>query len=61
MEWLTGIRTAIDYMEEHLKDNISARDAADQVTGSSFYVWKPFIYGNDTNRITGVTERHFPS
>ncbi len=20
MEWLTGIRTAIDYMEEHLKE-----------------------------------------
>ena len=31
MEWLTSIRTAIDYMEEHLKDNISAQDVADQV------------------------------
>ena len=26
MEWLTSIRTAIDYMEEHLEDNISAQD-----------------------------------
>ena len=25
MEWLTSIRTAIDYMEEHLTDNISAQ------------------------------------
>ena len=24
MEWLTSIRTAIDYMEEHLTDDISA-------------------------------------
>ena len=30
MEWLTGIRTAIDYMEEHLTDNISAQDVAGQ-------------------------------
>ena len=28
MEWLTSIRTAIDYMEEHLEDNISAQDVA---------------------------------
>lgn len=26
MEWLTCIRKAIDYMEEHLEDNISASD-----------------------------------
>ena len=28
MEWLTSIRKAIDYMEEHLEDNISAQDVA---------------------------------
>ena len=31
MEWLTSIRTAIDYMEEHLTDDISAQDVADRV------------------------------
>ena len=29
MEWLTSIRTAIEYMEEHLTDDISAQDVAD--------------------------------
>ncbi len=36
MEWLTIIRTAIDYMEEHLEDDISAQDVAKQVFMSSF-------------------------
>ena len=31
MEWLTSIRTAIDYMENHLEDNISAQDVDDRV------------------------------
>ena len=31
MEWLSAIRTAIDYMEKHLADDISAQDVADQV------------------------------
>ena len=31
MEWLSSIRTAIDYMEEHLTDDISAQDVADRV------------------------------
>ncbi len=42
MEWLTGIRTAIDYMEEHLKDNISAQDVADQVYLSPFFLQRGF-------------------
>ena len=29
MEWITCIRTAIDYMEKHLEDDISAQDVAD--------------------------------
>ena len=37
MEWLTSIRKAIDYMEEHLEDNISAQDVAGQVFMSSFF------------------------
>ena len=42
MEWLTCIRKAIDYMEEHLEDNISAQDVADQVAMSSFFFQKGF-------------------
>ena len=36
MEWLTSIRTAIDYMEEHLEDDSSAQDVADRVYLSPF-------------------------
>ena len=31
MEWLSAIRTAIDYMEMHLTDDINAQDVAGQV------------------------------
>ena len=37
MEWLTSIRTAIDYIEEHLTDNISAQDVTDRVYGFTFW------------------------
>ena len=42
MEWLTCIRKAIDYMEEHLEDNISTQDVAKQVFMSSFFFQKGF-------------------
>ena len=42
MEWLTSIRTAIDYMEQHLEEDISAQDVADQVFLSSFFLQKGF-------------------
>ena len=42
MEWLTGIRTAIDYMEKHLEDDISAQDVADQVFLSPFFLQRGF-------------------
>ena len=42
MEWLTSIRKAVDYMEEHLEDDISAQDVADQVFASSFFFQKGF-------------------
>ena len=42
MEWLTSIRTAIDYMEEHLTDNIRAQDVADRVYLSPFFLQKGF-------------------
>ena len=42
MEWLTSIRTAIDYMEEHLTDDISVQDVADRVYLSPFFLHKGF-------------------
>ena len=42
MEWLTCIRTAIDYMENHLKDDISAQDVADQVYLSPYFLQRGF-------------------
>ena len=42
MEWLTSIRIAIDYMEEHLTDDISAQDVADRVYLSPFFLQKGF-------------------
>ncbi len=42
MDWLTNIRTAIDYIERHLSDNISAQDVADQVYISPFFLQKGF-------------------
>ena len=42
MEWLTSIRFAIDYMEDHLEDNISAQDVADHVYLSPFFLQKGF-------------------
>lgn len=42
MEWLTGLRQAIDYMERHLLDDISAEDIADEVHISPFYLQNGF-------------------
>ncbi len=42
MEWLTCIRKAIDYMEHHLTDDISAQEVADQVYLSPFFLQKGF-------------------
>ena len=42
MEWLNSIRTAIDYMEEHLEDDISAQDVADRVFLSPFFLQRGF-------------------
>ena len=42
MEWLTSIRTAIDYMEQHLEEDISAQDVADQVYISPFFLQRGF-------------------
>ena len=42
MEWLTCVRTAIDYIEKHLTDDISVQDVADQVYFSPFFLQKGF-------------------
>ena len=42
MEWLSAIRTAIDYMEKHLTDDISAQDVAEQVYLSPFFLQRGF-------------------
>ena len=42
MEWLTSIRTAIDYMEEHLTDDISAQDVANRVHLSPIFLQRGF-------------------
>ena len=42
MDWLTSIRKAIEYMESHLEENITAQDVADQVFMSSFFFQKGF-------------------
>ena len=42
MEWLTGIRTAINYMEEHLRDDIDVTDIAKQVYISPFFLSRGF-------------------
>ena len=42
MEWQASIRRAIGYMEEHLQDDISAQDVAEQVYLSQFFLQKGF-------------------
>ena len=49
MEWLTAIRTAVDYMEERLTDDVSVRDVAERVFVSPFFLQRGF------SMITGYT------
>lgn len=42
MNWLASLRKAVDYMEEHLCENISADDVAKDCAISSFYLQKGF-------------------
>lgn len=42
MEWTTSLKCAIDYMETHLLEDISAGDVADAVHVSPFYFQKGF-------------------
>ena len=42
MEWLSAIRTAVDFMEEHLTDGICVQDVADAVYISPFFLQRGF-------------------
>ncbi len=42
MEWIDAIRNGIEYIEEHITDDITAEDVADHVNMSSFYFQKGF-------------------
>ncbi|MBR4205577.1 MAG: AraC family transcriptional regulator [Clostridia bacterium] len=42
MELLASVRKAIEYMEEHLTDDVSTQDVADQVYLSPFFLQKGF-------------------
>ena len=42
MEWLTAVRTVIDYIEAHLEEDIGAEDAAAQVFLSPFALQRGF-------------------
>ena len=42
MDWLTGIRTAIGYMEAHLREDITVRDVAEQIYISPYFLQRGF-------------------
>ena len=42
MEWLTCVRTAIEYMENHLTENVGVEDVAKKVYLSPFFLQKGF-------------------
>ena len=42
MEWTNAIQSAVEYIEQHITDDISAEDVADHVYMSSFYFQKGF-------------------
>ena len=42
MEWLTCVRTSIEYIESHITEDISTQQVADQVHLSPFFLQKGF-------------------
>ena len=56
MEWLSGIRTAISYMEEHLTDDISAQDDCRLHCGCfrPGYLHVDMIFADDAYRNQGI-------
>jgi len=49
MEWLQSLNLAINYMEEHLTDNITCEDVAENIYISNFHFQRTF------NLLTGLT------
>lgn len=43
MEWLIAIRKSIDYIETHLKEDITVQDIANQVFLSSLHFQRDFL------------------
>ena len=43
MEWLTAIRGAVSYAEDHLTDNVSLDDVARAVHLSPFFLHLPLL------------------
>ena len=52
MDWLTCIRTSIEYMESHLQDDVRVQDVAAQVNLSPFFLQRGFSQATGF----GVTE-----
>lgn len=42
MDWVTGIHQAIQYIEQHLREELTIRDIAQQAALSPFYFQKSF-------------------
>ena len=42
MDWISGIQRALDYVEEHLTDEIDYQEAARQACSSSFHFQRMF-------------------
>ncbi|MBE5961427.1 MAG: AraC family transcriptional regulator [Lachnospiraceae bacterium] len=53
MEWMRTLQTAINYMEEHLLDDINYEDVARQVNTSSYHFHRTFSF------IAGMTANEY--
>ena len=42
MEWTKAIREAVDYIEDHMTEEITLKDVSDHVNISPFYFHKGF-------------------
>ncbi|HEX3025792.1 MAG TPA: AraC family transcriptional regulator, partial [Clostridia bacterium] len=42
MDWITGVQKAIDYVEDHITENIDYEEVAKQAYSSSFHFQRVF-------------------
>ena len=54
MEWLEAMKEAVNYMEAHLMENITAEDIAAHINLSPFYFQKGFKIGEKVVRFAMV-------